>query len=320
MMGFLYENRIQAAVTFILFFLVFLFMLLSPQTFLSGRIYMAYMATIPFAGIMALAMTFVVTAGEIDLSFPSVLAASGYAFAVFFELTGIPLAGVLAGLAVGVLAGLLNGLLVVGMGVPAIIATIGTQFFWRGATILVADGLALSLTEIRGTLFHDLVAGRLWGIFPAQFLWFAGLFVLFALVHSRHVFGDAVRFVGDNALAARTMGIAVARTRILVFVLMGLCAALSGILLTTEMASWWPTQGEGYMLIVFASVFIGGTSVYGGAGTMYGTLVGAIIIGIIEAGILASGLSGFWTRMVHGCVILFAVSLFAWMQAGSRRL
>jgi simple sugar transport system permease protein len=116
------------------------------------------------------------------------------------------------------------------------------------------------------------------------------------------------------------MGIAVARTRILVFVLMGLCAALSGILLTTEMASWWPTQGEGYMLIVFASVFIGGTSVYGGAGTMYGTLVGAIIIGIIEAGILASGLSGFWTRMVHGCVILFAVSLFAWMQAGSRRL
>ena len=77
------------------------------------------------------------------------------------------------------------------------------------------------------------------------------------------------------------------------------------------MANWWPTQGEGYLLLVFASLFIGGTSVYGGEGTVFGVLIGSIIIGIIEAGIISAGLSGFWTRLVHGLIIVVSVSVYA---------
>lgn len=88
-----------------------------------------------------------------------------------------------------------------------------------------------------------------------------------------------------------------------------MASAFTGVLEYSEMANWWPTQGEGYMLLVFASVFIGGTSVYGGSGTIYGTCVGALIIGIIKAGIISAGLSGFWTRTVYGLIIIFAVSI-----------
>lgn len=311
---FLRRHSVEIAVTLILCLLLFLFMVANPRTFLSGRIYSAYMATIPFAGIMAIAMTFVVTAGEMDLSFPAVLAAAGLVFAQVFLWTGSPVFGTVTALAMGAIAGGINGIIVVRVGVPAIIATIGTQFFWRGLTVLAAGGLARSLVEIRSTGFHSLTVGRAMDTIPSQFLWFCGIALFAGLLYSRHVFGDNIRFVGDNKEAAATMGIPVDRVRIGVFLLMGMAAALSGVLVTTEMASWWPTLGEGFMLIVFAAVFIGGTSVFGGEGSVYGTLVGAVIIGIIEAGIIAAGLSGLWTRMVHGLVILSAVSLFAVLQ------
>ena len=94
---------------------------------------------------------------------------------------------------------------------------------------------------------------------------------------------------------------------------------LSGAMVCMEMASWWPTQGEGYMLLVFAAVFVGGTSVFGGQGTIYGTLVGAIIIGMIEAGIISSGLSGLWTRMVYGIVIIVSVSAHAFLTKYAKK-
>ena len=110
------------------------------------------------------------------------------------------------------------------------------------------------------------------------------------------------------------MGIPVVKTKLILFSLMGLFSALAGILVCSEMASWWPTQGEGYMLLVFASVFIGGTSVFGGIGTIYGTFIGAIIIGIIEAGIISAGISGLWTRMVYGIIVVVSVSIYAVIQ------
>ena len=107
------------------------------------------------------------------------------------------------------------------------------------------------------------------------------------------------------------MGIRVDRVRIGVFVIAGILSAFAGVLSTLELNNWWPTMGEGYMLLVFASVFVGGTSAYGGEGTIYGTLIGSIIIGIIEAGIISAGLVGFWTRLVHGLIIIASVSVYA---------
>lgn len=313
----LYGYRLQLGITLLLTGLLALFAALSPQTFLSGRIYLSFLSTIPFIAILALGLTFLVIAGELDMSFPSVMAITGFVFAEIYLRMGSPFAAFLAALAVGGMAGMINGLIVVKIGVPSIIATIGTQFFWRGLSALLAAGLARNIASIRETTFHQLMVGRFDGI-PAQAVWCLGLAFLLALLLNRHVFGERVLFTGDDIRAARLNGINTDRVRLLLFVLMGVLSAFVSVLITLEMGNWWPTQGEGYLLLVFAAIFIGGTSVFGGRGTLYGSLVGAIIIGIIEAGIISAGFSGFWTRLVHGFIIVSSVSVYALLFKTSR--
>ena len=179
--------------------------------------------------------------------------------------------------------------------------------------MILCDGLAKSLVTVREQPVHALFVGRIADIFPAQALWCIMIAVILAIVLNRHPFGDSLLFIGDNPDAARMMGIHTDRKRIGIFVLLGFFSAFAGVIDCLELSNWWPTQGEGYFLLVFAAVFIGGTSVFGGHGTIYGTLIGAIIIGIIEAGIISAGLSGFWTRLVHGFIIVLSVSLYAQM-------
>lgn len=303
--------KIQAGILGVLVGLLGVFTLISPGAFLSPRIYISFGSTIPFAAILALGLTFLVVAGELDLSFPSVMAISGLTFAEIFLHTHQPVTAFFGAVAVGGMAGCINGLLVVKVGVPSIIATIGTQFFWRGLSALLADGLARNIVSVRETLFHHVMVGRIGGLVPAQALWCLGIAVILGLILNRHVFGENVLFIGDDIHTARLMGINTDRTRIVLFVFMGMISALAAVMVCLEMANWWPTQGEGYLLLVFASIFIGGTSVFGGEGTIFGTLVGAVIIGIIEAGIISAGLSGFWTRLVHGFIIIASVSVYS---------
>ncbi|MGD9211639.1 MAG: ABC transporter permease [Desulfobacteraceae bacterium] len=305
------KYRFQSGILLLLLGILGIFMYTSPQTFLHRRIYVAFMSTIPFPTLLALGLTLLIVAGELDLSFPSIMVISGLAFAAVFKATGSPLPAVCAALFTGAAAGLLNGIIVVIIGVPAIIATIGTQFLWRGASTLLSDGLALNLTPLRETAFHGLVVGRLGGWIPMQAVWALLLAVFFWLILNRHVFGDDVRFIGDDIKTANMMGIRTRTVRVGLFVLMGVISALASVMICFEMANWWPTQGEGYLLIVFAAIFLGGTSVFGGQGTIFGTVIGSIIIGILEAGIISAGLSGYWTRFVHGLVIVISVSLYA---------
>lgn len=308
---FLRNFRFQVGISLLLIGLLILFISLNPRTFLQHRIYLAFMSTIPFPALLALGLTLLIVAGELDLSFPSVMVISGFAFSAVSEASGSPLLGFVAALATGGFAGFCNGVIVVHIGVPAIIATIGTQFFWRGAATLFADGLAVSLTELRDTTFHYILVGRVFDAVPMQTVWCIIIALLFWILLNRHRFGDDVRFIGDNINTAKMMGIRTERVRIGLFVLMGLISALTSVMICLEMANWWPTQGEGYLLLVFAAIFLGGTSVFGGQGTIYGTIIGSVIIGILEAGIISAGLSGYWTRFVHGLVIIVSVSLYA---------
>lgn len=315
MRAFLVRRRRQVLVTLALLSVWGLFLLASPTAFSNAPIYRSFMSTIPVTLVLTLGMTLLVVLGEMDLSFPSVSAAAAYLFAFLYAKAGwAPPAAFGAALLSGAAMGLVNGLLVVRVGVPSIIATIGTQFFWRGLILLLADGLAISLSSIRGDWLQTLFVGRLclWEI-PAQALWGLAVALLLALLLNRHPFGDALLFIGDNGKTAEMMGLPVARIRIGAFVIMGLLSAFAGLLATLELNNWWPTQGEGYMLLVFAAVFVGGTSAYGGEGTIYGSFVGAILIGIIEAGLVSSGFVGFWTRLVHGLVIILSVSAYALM-------
>lgn len=304
-------HRMQLGILLLLIGLLILFMILSPQTFLSKRIYIAFMSTIPFPALLGLGLTMLIIAGELDLSFPSIMVISGLGFSSVFQHTGSPFLGLICAIGIGFFAGFCNGLIVVKIGVPAIIATIGTQFFWRGAATLLSNGLAISLTAVRDTTFHHLIVGRLFGLIPMQTVWCLTFAVMFWLLLNKHVFGDDVRFIGDNINTAKMIGVRTDFVRIGLFCIMGMISAVVSVMICLEMANWWPTQGEGYMLLVFAAIFLGGTSVFGGQGTIFGTLIGSIIIGILEAGIISAGLSGYWTRLTHGLVIVISVSIYA---------
>lgn len=297
---------------FTIFLLVFiLFMVTSPGVFLSPRIYLAFLSTVPFVGIMGLGLTFVLISKEIDMSFPSVMAFAGYVCASIFAVTGSIFLGILGGLASGAVIGMINGLVIRKVGVPSIVGTLGMMFLIRGAVNVLSGGLGISLTSLVGNPWHSLLVGKIGGLIPAQAVWFAVLSVVLWFILFRHRFGNHVLFVGDNEAAAKMMGVNVDRTKTLVFVLAGVLAALAGLIDSFRLLKWWPTMGEGYMMTTFATVFVGGTSMFGGEGTILGTFLGAFLIGSLEAGIIAAGLSGFWTQLIYGLLILIAVTIHA---------
>jgi simple sugar transport system permease protein len=288
-----------------------LFIIGNPKVFTRFDIYYSFMSTIPFFGIMALAMTLVVTLGEMDLSFPSVLALSALVFGKVFMLTANIWLAVLVCLTIGLLAGALNAVLIVRVGIPSLVATIGTMFFFRGMVNVIAQGKGISLVAAKTTLVYTLSVGRIGDVIPAQAIWMLVLGIAFWLLMNRHRFGSHLLFVGDNMDSSRMMGINVERVKTIVFMQMGFFAAFAGILSTLEVTYFWPSQGQGYLLTTLAAVFIGGTSVFGGMGTIFGTFVGAIIIGSLEAGIIAIGLTGFWIQFIYGLIIIVSVSIYA---------
>jgi simple sugar transport system permease protein len=164
---------------------------------------------------------------------------------------------------------------------------------------------------VRETLLYPVLVGRIGGLVPAQFVWT----IVFALVVwfflNRHRFGAHVYLTGDNVESARLMGVNVNRTKVITFAIVGFAAAFAGYVVSEEVLFFWPTLGEGYMLNTLASVFLGGTSVFGGTGTVFGTFVASFIIGAINAGIVAAGLTGFWTSVIYGLIIITSVSLQA---------
>ena len=309
--------RNQLWLTGLFLALLGIFMITGSRAFLGWPMYESLLSTLPLYGFLALGLTLVVAAGEMDLCFPATLAVAGFGFAVTATHTGEVWLGLAAALLIGLGIGLCNSLLVAYVGVPSIIATIGTQFFWRGAVMLMSQGLALGLADLSASPVRLALVGRLGGHVPMQALWLVALAAVLWLVLNRHPLGDAIRFTGEQADVASRLGIDVPRARLGVHTLMGGIAGLAGAVGCMEMGSWWPTQGDGYMLLVFAAVFIGGTSVFGGSGKVYGTLVGIAIVGMIEAGIVSSGLSGFWTRAVHGMVIVVAVSAYALLSGNA---
>jgi simple sugar transport system permease protein len=305
------QARLEISISAVMVGIFLLFIIGNPKVFTRFDIYYSFMSTIPFFGIMALAMTPVVTLGEMDLSFPSVLALSALLFGKVFTLTGNIWLAVLACLAIGLLAGALNALLIIYVGIPSLVATIGTMFFFRGMVNVIAQGKGIPLVAAKTTLVYTLSVGRIGGVIPAQAVWMLFLGIAFWLLMNRHRFGSHVLFVGDNMDSSRMMGIHVERVKTIVFMQMGFFAAFAGILSTLEVTYFWPSQGQGYLLTTLAAVFIGGTSVFGGMGTILGTFVGAIIIGSLEAGIIAIGLTGFWIQFIYGLIIIVSVSIYA---------
>jgi simple sugar transport system permease protein len=298
-----------------------LFIIAAPETFLSSRIYFAFMSTIPFFAIMAIPLTMVVIAGEMDLSFPSIMGMGMVAFSFAYSATEsiaiVPTRVLLACLVAvisGALIGWLNGVIIVKFGIPSLVATIGTQFFWRGAVLVLTEGKNYSLNYIKESFLYPALVGKIGGYIPMQMVWLIIVTILGWVLLNRHKFGAHIYLIGDNVQSAQLMGVNTGRVRIQVFMLIGLISAFAGVLYSFHIAYFWPSLGDGYLLNTLASVFLGGTSVFGGTGTILGTFLGAFIIGAIEAATVAIGLTGFWTQLIYGLIIVLSVIMHTYLR------
>jgi len=302
------EFKLQIVVTLIFLLIWLSFYLINPPAFSNTFTYTSIISVAPFTIIPAISLTLIMITSEIDLSFASVMALGPLVMALTWQYFGeaTPL-GIIFGLLAGLGAGFLNGVLVTKLGIPSLIATIGTLFMWRGVVLVVTQGFSIPLGKFKSTTIYSLLVGRAFGI-PVQFFWAIGLVVLFWLILNRHKFGAYIYYIGDNRTAARMVGINVDRVLIMAFAIHGMIAAFAGILDALEMATFWPSLGDIYMLKSVAAVVVGGTPVTGGIGTIYGTFIGGLILEFIEMGILSSGVTGFWIDLVHGIVIIIALS------------
>ena len=154
---------------------------------------------------------------------------------------------------------------------------------------------------------------------PIQSLWTAIIAVLLWFILNRHRFGEHVLFIGDSNAVSRVVGVDVEREKIKIFTLMGGLAAVAAIMLTLENKNYFGNQGQGYLLTAIASVLIGGTSIFGGRATIIGTMFGCFIIGMIEAGLVATGLTGAWVRTVQGLVFLISIIFYLYIDEPQRR-
>ena len=297
------------AIALVLALLYLVLILAAPAVFTKPLIYLSFLETIPPTLIAALGLTLVITAGEIDLSFPAVVSLSGFALSWAWK-TFDPSYGAWVGLglalAAGALVGYVNGLMVARIGVPSIMATLAANFFWYGISILLAGGLQVALKGSDESFVRQVFVGRFFYGVPNQAFWALALAVLLWFILNRHKFGESVMFIGDNANVARVMGVNVEATRIRLFTLNGMIAAFSGIIVTLDIGVFYPDQGN-FLLPAMASVFVGGTSIAGGAGSIFGTFFGSYVIGSLAAGVVATTISGYWVQVVEGGVMAVVV-------------
>lgn len=287
------------------FLLLCLALTLLSDRFLTAANLLNVLRQATINGIIAVGMTYVILTAGIDLSVGSVLALATVVAADLMQ-RGLPVPlGVLAGLGVGTLAGLVNGLLIARTGIPPFVVTLGMM--------TVARGLALTYTQGRPITglpasFTFLGAGFL-GPIPMPIVIFALVFGVGYFVLARTVFGEWVYALGDNPVAARLTGLPTRRVTALVYVISGFLAALAGLILVARLNSAQPTAGLGFEFDAIAAVVVGGTSFAGGEGGLFGTLLGVLIIQVLNNGLNLLNVSPLWEGVVKGVVIALALLL-----------
>lgn len=257
-------------------------------------------------GILALGATLLMIAGEFDLSIGSNFALSGMVFALLITSYGLNsfLAFVIA-LLVGSLVGLFNGLITLKTKIPSFITTLGTMMIVRGVVLIVTDGFPIAALNNSGMMT---VFNTGWGAgFQSSLLIWLGLCAAAVYVLNFHPFGSVIMATGGNEEAAFAMGIKVTSAKIACFIVSGACAALAGTIQFSHLMSLSPTAGEQYELRAIAIAVIGGTALAGGSGTIMGTLLATLIMGVLASGLVQAGVSTYWFRALVGMILVLAV-------------
>jgi ribose transport system permease protein len=295
------------------------FLSLTTDSFLSVRNLLNVGRQVSVLGIMAVGMTFVLVSREVDLSVGSTYAFASLVTGLLIVKGWLLIPALIVGLMAGSAIGLVNGVLSTYGKLPSFIATLGMLSVIRGAALLITDGQPVTVDVDKGARpdviaqFYYLGQGQLFNLIPMLLVSFIVIAILGWFVLSKTTFGFRVYAVGGSDKAARLSGINIFNTKILAFVLMGLLSGLAGILSLAFLPSGQAGRtGVGLELDVIAATIVGGASLSGGEGTVLGTILGVLIVGVLRNGLVLLSISPFWQTTVIGLVIVLAVGLDKW--------
>jgi simple sugar transport system permease protein len=301
-----------AAVAGCVLVFVFFAAVAGDNGFLSSDGTASYLEVAAQVGIVGVPVALLMISGEFDLSVGSMVGAAGMIIAISTSEFTWPLwAGILLAFAVAVLVGLFNGYIVVKTGLPSFIVTLGMLFALRGATIglsrVLTDRTQLSLyPPFMDGFLHDVFAGKV-GPFAASIFWWLALAAIATYVLTRSVFGNWIYGTGGDKVAARNVGVPVARVKILGFVATAMAAALLATIQVLDAGSADVLRGNLLELQAIAAAVIGGVLLTGGYGTVIGALFGALIFGMVQQGIFFTGVDTDWFQLFVGAMVLLAV-------------
>ena len=308
---------------FALVVIIIVFSILSPNYFTVSN-FLTMSSHVALFGILAIGMLLVILNGGIDLSVGSTLGLSGVIAGFLMQgITLTPLGfvvfppvwvvGVLVCL-FGALIGLVNGVLISRFKVPAFVATLGVMYMVRGIALLMTNGLTYNnlggRPDLGNTGFDWLGFNRLLGV-PIGIVVMVALAIIGSLLLTRTPFGRWLYASGGNERAAELSGVPTLLVKLSVYMMSGVCAAIAGLILSSQLTSAGPTAGTTYELTAIAAVVIGGAALTGGRGNIRGTLLGAFVIGFLSDGLVIIGISAYWQTVFTGAVIVLAVLLNA---------
>ena len=296
------DNLLKYKSILALIILCIIVSIISP-TFLQVSNLRNLLTQVSVNAVISLGMTFVILTGGIDLSVGSIVAIAGAVSAVTIKNTGSISLGILAALLTGIAVGFINGIIVSKGRIQAFIATLATQTVFRGVTYVFTGGNPISGL---GDSFIKLTNSRILGV-PVPVIITIIVFAICAYVLTQTRYGRYVYAVGGNEDSSRLSGINVNGVKNWVYIISGTTAAIAGIIVTSRIGSAAPTAGSGYELDAIAAIVIGGTNLVGGEGTILGTIIGVLIIGVLNNGLNLMDVSAFYQTIVKGLVILLAV-------------
>lgn len=300
----------QSILALVLVLLIVVFGLIEPVFFYPSVMF-DVTAIIGEIGIMALAMTFIMTTGGIDLSVGYILQLSGIVFGAVYKTTGNLTLGVVSGLATGLACGVFNGLVIVKTKIPPIIATLATMNLFRGISFIIAGTNSYSGFPTNFKMFFTY---KVFGVVPISFFYLIFFFFFFNLFYSRGKMGRTLKGIGFNESSLVFSGIKTKKAIFNSYALSGLMCGFGALVYLGRLSAARTSMGDGLNLQVITAVVLGGTSTMGGVGSVFGTLIGALIIGVLRKGFTLLNFSGNIFNFTLGFLLLISLVVFAILE------
>ncbi len=293
----------QLTLVIVLIIEIVLFSALSDN-FLSTSNLINVLRQVSVTAVAAVGMFMIILLGDIDLSVGSVYAFIGVISATIFLKTQNPVITVIAALAIGTLIGFISGLITAKFKIPAFVTTLAIMSICRGLSFIITDGTPIGVVDPKFTLFGS---GYIFKTIPIPIIIMIIVFIIGFFLINYTRFGRYVYACGGNEQAARWSGIKTNRIKILVFTISGFLVGMSSLILAGRLGGGLPNAGNGAELDVITTVILGGTSLTGGKGKLWGVIFGVIVIGVLNNGMTMLNVSSYWQQVVKGIIILIAV-------------